>query len=347
MSKNPDPESKFILPPATRSALIISGILLAGITLATIGVSREALRIKRQRDAKAVEDLSPSGEMLWVPAGKFTMGANDGLPDELPIHDIKLNGFWIDKTEVTNEQFARFIEATHYVTMAERPATAVRAPGALTFTPPAKMPSAEETDSWWTFTPGANWQHPEGPASSLVGREKHPVVQVTWDDAQAYARWANKRLPTEAEWEFAARGGLNHNPFVWGREKMLDGHWMANLWQGTFPIENAVEDGFKGTAPTGSFPSNGYGLFDMAGNAAEWCADWYDGEFYAKSPRTDPKGPETAPGARGARVQRGGSYLCGDSYSKAYRPSARMQAPPDTARADIGFRCVRSGPAAP
>ncbi|MDB6151795.1 MAG: hypothetical protein JWL90_248 [Chthoniobacteraceae bacterium] len=314
-------------------------------------VGREALRIKRQRDATVEANRSLTGDMVWLSGGKFTMGATDGQPDERPLHDVQINGFWIDKTEVTNEQFARFVETTQYVTTAERttlknsPVTGAaepgQAPGAFTFIPPASVGSLEDESQWWHFTPGANWRHPEGPDSTIVGREKHPVVQVSWQDATAYSQWAGKRLPTEAEWEYAARGGLNHTAYVWGNEKMPEHRWMANIWQGAFPNENIAEDGFKGTAPVGSFYPNGYGLFDVSGNVWEWCADWYAADYYPKGLHKNPVGPES--GAASSRVMRGGSFLSSDSYTLGYRPSARGKAMPEIRRADLGFRCVRSG----
>lgn len=356
MSKPPDEEPRFRIPPATRSALIIGGFFLALFALASFWVAREARRIKRERDATLAASDPLSGDMVWIPGGKFTMGSNDGQSDEKPLHDVKVDGFWMDKTEVTNEQFARFVEATGYLTVAERkpdpkdfpgvPVENLKA-GSITFIAPARVENLDDHMQWWAYTPGANWRHPEGPQSDIKGREKHPVVHVCWEDAMAYAKWAGKRLPTEAEWEFAARGGLNHEPFVWGREKVPDGKWMANIWQGVFPGENTAQDGFKGTAPVGSYPANGYGLLDMAGNVWEWCADWYLPEYYAKSPRKNPQGPDTShdPNEPGVmkRVTRGGSFMCSDMYCRGYRPSARMKTSPDTGLANTGFRCVRSG----
>jgi formylglycine-generating enzyme required for sulfatase activity len=295
--------------------------------------------------------------MVWIPTGKFVMGAMDGAADEQPMHDVRITGFWMDKTEVTNEQFARFVAATGYVTTAERTPNSKDFPGvppenlvagALTFSPPEKIESLEDASAWWVFTPGASWRHPEGPESSIAGREKHPVVQISWDDAAAFARWAGKRLPTEAEWEYAARGGLNHNPYVWGREKVPNGRWMANIWQGLFPTENSAADGHAGTAPVSSYPANGFGLFDMAGNVWEWCADRYLPNYYTRERRQDPKGPEKShdpdePGVE-KRVTRGGSFMCSDIYCKGYRPSARMKSSPDTGLANTGFRCARTGP---
>ena len=343
------------MKPATRSALIISSFFLSGILIAFVWVFHEARRVHREMKTRVAQSKSASGEMVFISAGKFTMGSNDGQTDERPLHDVRVDAFWMDKTEVTNEQFARFVEATKYVTVAERPIDPKQfpgvppdqlKPGAITFTPPPRVTNLDDHMQWWSYTPGANWRHPEGPQSDLKGREKHPVVQVCWDDAIAYAKWAGKRLPTEAEWEYAARGGVDLNPYVWGREKVPAGKWMANIWQGVFPNENAAEDGFKGTAPVASFPPNGYGLYDVAGNVWEWCADWYLPDYYAKSPRKNPTGPETSfdPNEPGVmkRVTRGGSFMCSDMYCKGYRPSARMKTSPDTALAHTGFRCVKN-----
>jgi sulfatase modifying factor 1 len=290
--------------------------------------------------------------MVWIPGGRFTMGSNTGAPDERPAHVVELKGFWMDRTEVTNEEFQRFVKATGYVTLAERPPDPQQFPdappenlvaGAGVFTPNPDIESFENPLAWWRWQPGACWKHPEGPDSDLVGRQNHPVVHVCWDDAQAYAKWAGKRLPTEAEWEFAARGGLNDKPFVWGDQAPLPGH--ANIWQGKFPQSNTAADGFRGTSPVGSFPPNGYALVDMAGNVWEWCSDWYRPDTYANSAIQNPRGPADShdpqePGMP-KKVMRGGSFLCNDSYCGGYRPSARMKSSPDTGLAHTGFRCVK------
>jgi formylglycine-generating enzyme required for sulfatase activity len=294
------------------------------------------------------------------------MGSDEAgaKPDEQPVHKVYVDGFWMDRTEVTNEEFARFVRATGYVTDNEKwlESNAVMRtdpdkmePGGMMFQPPPGTGTVDLCDHclWWKFQKGANWRHPEGPGSSIEGKEKHPVVQVSWNDAKAYAEWAGKRLPTEAEWEYAARGGMPRMPYVWGEEKPeilgKRDQWPANIWQGRFPRENTLADGFEKTAPVGSFPANGYGLYDMAGNAWEWVADWYDHDYYQKSPSKNPQGPadmrdsyDPARPGEAQKVTRGGSYLCSDIYCTGYRPSARMKSAPVTGMVHTGFRCVKS-----
>ncbi len=316
-------------------------------------------------DAGPIEVTEVSGEpapghapegMVWIPRGKFSMGsAYEPFADARPIHVVELDGFWMDRTTVTNRQFAKFVRATNYITVAERkpdpkdfpnvPAHAL-VPGSLVFTPPREPVGLGDHRRWWRFVPGACWDHPEGPSSDLQGREDHPVVHVCWEDAAAYAKWSGKRLPTEAEWEHAARGKLTQMPYVWGREFRPDGKYLANTWQGRFPNENTCDDGWERTSPVGSYPANGFGLYDMAGNVWQWCADWYQADYYARSPRRNPTGPVNSrdPNEPGVpkRVQRGGSFLCSDQYCSRYMPGGRGKGAVDTGSSHVGFRCVKS-----
>ena len=282
-------------PSPGAHALGRRSLLLAALGIGAFGVSFALVRLSRL--AKSPADGPPG--MVWVGGGEFTMGTDSdlGWPDEKPAHRVRVDGFWMDEHEVTNAQFRAFVEATGYVTTAEKaprleevmaqlppgsppPPKENLVPGSLVFTPPAGRVNLDDVSQWWAWTPGANWQHPEGPGSSIEGKDDHPVVHVSWDDAVAYARWASKRLPTEAEWEFAARGGLDGQPYVWGNERPSDTQIHANIWQGEFPHQNTVKDGFARTAPVQSFLPNGYGLYDMAGNVWEWCADWYQRDLY-------------------------------------------------------------------
>jgi formylglycine-generating enzyme required for sulfatase activity len=319
------------------------------------------------RSGRNAPPMTPPAGMVWIPPGEFSMGTNDtsAWEDEQPAHRVQLSGFFIDATEVTNREFRKFVEATQYQTTAERaptaeeilaqsppgtpaPAAELLVPGALVFTQPKEAVPLDNVAGWWKWTPGACWNHPEGPGSDLKGREDHPVVQVSWDDAAAYAKWAGKRLPTEAEWEYAARGGLDGKPYTWGDEEPSETKPQANIWQGDFPIRNTEADGFTRTSPVKSFLPNGYGLYDTAGNVWEWCGDFYVRELYATrgkltvnpgSPHTssDPQQPYAT-----LRSQRGGSFLCNDSYCSRYRPSARHGCSPDTGMSHVGFRCVMS-----
>jgi formylglycine-generating enzyme required for sulfatase activity len=306
--------------------------------------------------------------MRWVPSGEFTMGTDSdlGWPDERPAHRVRVDGFWIDEHEVTNAEFGRFVASTGYVTTAERPPDlkAIMAqvppgtpppppeslvPGSLVFHLTDGPVPLDNVAQWWRWTPGASWRHPEGPGSDLAGRQDHPVIHVSWDDAVAYSRWVGKRLPTEAEWEYAARGGLAGQPYAWGDAAPgAGGHWQANIWQGVFPSCDTAADGHAGTAPVKSYPPNGFGLYDMAGNVWEWCADWYRRDLYRirSSPGAvvSPSGPERSEDPANPytplRVQRGGSFLCNDSYCSRYRPSARHGCSPDTGMSHVGFRCA-------
>jgi formylglycine-generating enzyme len=310
--------------------------------------------------AKIHHAKPPAKEMVWIPGGSFMMGSNDHYPEEAPTHPVTVDGFWMDQHTVTNAEFSRFVEETGYITSAEKAPNAEDYPGAK---PEMLVPASvvfQRTNykvdlrnhyNWWTYVPGASWRHPQGPSTSLKGLAKHPVVHIAYEDAQVYASWVGKELPTEAEWEFAARGGLEGAEFCWGSEFTPDETQMANTWQGEFPMENLLEDGFEWTAPVGSFPANGYGLYDMAGNVWEWTTDWYqEHNQIAQSccgninPRGgerelsfDPCSPEIP---IGRKVMKGGSYLCAPNYCKRYRPAARMPQPVDTSTCHLGFRCI-------
>lgn len=312
-----------------------------------------------------VEQLNP---MQLVPGGEFEMGADDdsGQPDEYPKHLVKIDSFWMDEHEVTNAEFAAFVKATGYITTAEKPISkeeimatlppgspepdsADLLPGSLVFVPTTTAVDLRDVSQWWSFERGASWQHPEGPGSDLKGKEQHPVVHISWDDAQAYAKWAGKRLPTEAEWEYAARGGLKGQPFPWGSETPQASPGKTNIWNGHFPYENTQADGFYGTAPAKSFAANAFKLYDMAGNVWEWTADWYDNSYYSQvKPGTrnpegsnTPNDPSDDP-ANVKRVIRGGSFMCSDEYCRGYRVSARMKTTPSSGLSNLGFRCARS-----
>lgn len=309
---------------------------------------------------------SPPG-MIWIPSGEFMMGSQDenAPPDEKPSHCVHINGFWIDETPVTVSQFRAFIEATGYITIAERapdldeimkqvppgtptPPKEVLVPGSMVFTQPKSPLPYLHHACCWEWKPGTDWRHPDGPGSTLQGKDDHPVTHISWYDAVAYANWAGKRLPTEAEWEYAARGGLKGKRFVWGDEEFSDAHPEANIWIGRFPYENIKSEGI-GTTPVKKYPPNGYGLYDMAGNVWEWTADWYHPATYAERAQSkitnNPKGPvhsldPSEPYAE-KKVQRGGSFLCHRTYCTGYRVAARGKTAPDTGLSHCGFRCVK------
>ena len=317
---------------------------------------------------------SPKGQppgMVWIPGGVFTMGSPDSdtlsYEVEKPAHQVKVDGFWMDETEVTNAQFAAFIKATGYITYAERkpkwkelkrqlppgtpkPPDEVLQAGSLVFAPPNHAVPLDDINAWWSWVIGADWRHPEGPSSNIRGRENHPVVHVCWEDAAAFSRWAGKRLPKEAEWEFAARGGLKSATFTWGNQPFSEAKPQANIWQGDFPHRNSKADGFARTAPVKSYPPNGYGLYDMAGNVWEWCGDWWRVDLYRQragqaAAVVNPVGPSRYFDPRSPhelqRVTRGGSFLCHDCYCAAYRPAGRRGTAYDTGLSHTGFRCVK------
>ncbi len=314
----------------------------------------------------SVRSSGPHPGMVWIPGGMFRMGADDEYPEERPVHQVRVDGFWIDACPVTNDGFARFVAATGYLTVAERPLDAAQFPGApaenlqpgsMLFRRASGPVDLRNYANWWAWVPGTSWRRPHGPDSSLAGLGRHPVVHVAWEDAQAYAQWAGKALPTEAEWEYAARGGLDGKRFTWGDEDCLSEEAMANTWQGEFPWQNLMIDGFEGTSPVGAFPPNGYGLCDMAGNVWEWTADWFVTRHadavsssccgVAVNPRIEsPDGsydPRQAQFRVPRKVVKGGSHLCAPNYCLRYRPAARQPQMIDTGMSHIGFRCVVRG----
>ena len=327
-----------------------------------------APEMSRDRDRKAGRPL-PSRDMVWIPAGTFRMGSDRHYPEEAPAHRVTVDGFWIDRTPVTNRDFLKFVNATNYVTFAEVTPDPADYPGALphmlragslVFTPPQQVVDLADWSQWWRFKFGANWRRPHGPRSSIAGLQDHPVVHVAYRDAEAYARWAGAELPSEAEWEFAARGGLDGAEFAWGDAFEPEGKAMANTWQGPFPLQNLTTDGYERTSPVTAFPPNGFGLHDMIGNVWEWTADWYTPrhEADAGKPCCIPHNPrggaevESLDARQPAikiprKVLKGGSHLCASNYCRRYRPAARHAHPIDTSTGHIGFRCVireRSGP---
>jgi formylglycine-generating enzyme len=304
----------------------------------------------------------PFKDMIWIPGGTFLMGSDVAYPEEAPAHPVTVGGFWIDKFQVTNKRFQRFVRETGHITVAERVPNADDYPGAkpemlvagsVVFKPPRQPVDLGNHYNWWAWSKGANWRHPEGPSSSLKGKDDYPVLHVAWEDVEAYAKWARKEIPTEAEWEFAARGGLEGKEFAWGDELAPKGKMLANYWQGEFPIKNLGLDGYERTAPVGSFPANGYGLYDMIGNAWEWTADWFAGQHQVAHACCSPDLVNPLGGSRegsvdpndpGAEIPRkvlkGGSFACAENYCRRYRPAARMAHPIDTGTNHISFRCI-------
>ena len=309
---------------------------------------------------------APHPDMVWIPGGTFRMGSDQHYAEERPAHAVSVDGFWIDRYPVTNERFARFVAATKHVTFAEiapDPADYPGAlpellyPGSLVFIKPAHAVDLRFLTNWWAFLLGADWRHPQGPESTLDDLQRHPVVHVAYSDAEAFAQWEGKSLPTEAEWERAARGGLADAPYAWGHELMPDGRPLANTWQGRFPYENLAEDGYEGTSPVDAFPPNGFGVHDMIGNVWEWTTDWYRPGHSALKRVTccvphNPRGPRehesydaAAPAIRIPRkVLKGGSHLCAPNYCRRYRPAARFPEPIDTSTSHVGFRCIARVP---
>jgi len=313
-----------------------------------------------ESELAALREKAPEG-MVLIPGGLFRMG-NPELPDAVPVHEVQVDPFYMDATEVTNAEYAEFVAATGYKTVAERQLTAadfpaldpavipkeMLLPGSIVFNPPDKPVSLDYHLQWWEFVKGANWRHPTGPESSIEGLEQHPVVHIAYEDALAYCEWSGKRIPTEAEWEIASRGGKEQLKFLWGNEKNPEGKRVANIWEGAFPYRNLELDGHTTSAPVKSYPPNPFGLYDMAGNVWEWTSDWYHPEGYALPRRktVNPVGPAEAKSwdpqepAIKKRVTRGGSFLCNDEYCIRYQAGTRGKGAPDTGLNHSGFRCV-------
>ncbi len=305
----------------------------------------------KQKDATSV--TTDNNDMVLIKGGTYQMGSND-YTDSKPVHAVTVSSFYMDEHEVTNAQFDQFVKATHYVTVAEQalnpadfpgvPASQL-VPGSAVFTPPSHAVSLNDPMQWWSYTGGANWKHPTGPNSTITGKYNDPVVQVCYTDAIAYAKWAGKRLPTEAEWEYAARAGKQFTDYYWGKDLKPDGKWAANIFQGNFPYNNKKEDGYVGVAPVKSFPPNAFGLYDMEGNVWEWCNDWYRPDAYAHSVSANPQGPKDSydpdePDQQ-KHVQRGGSFLCSDDYCIRYKAGSRGKGETNSAGNNLGFRCVK------
>lgn len=345
-------------------------LLVLILITAVLGCQQEKTSTESELVTNQTKPKGPNqAGMVWIAGGTYTIGSEDENAKNVegPEYKVQVSGFWMDETEVTNAQFKKFVEETGYITVAERPveweeikrqipagtpkpADSLLRPGSLVFQP-VEAANLYDLSQWWAWTLGANWKHPHGPGSSIKGLENHPVVHIAHEDAKAYADWAGKRLPTEAEWEIAARGG-QHKPFAWGEELTPEGKYLANFYQGSFPDANSAKDGFVKTAPVKSFPPNGFGLYDMIGNVWEWTNDWYRPDTHARNKISgargcfNPKGPKksydpTEP-LSPKRVIKGGSYLCSDEYCSNYRPSARMATSYDSGQEHLGFRCVKS-----
>ncbi len=324
-------------------------------SLSLVRLAQAQPSIRQTKDPENWQD-----DMVKIPAGEFWMGdAKSQFSDAVPLVKVQIDSFWMDRYVVTNKNFAEFVKATGYVTVAERDLSPTDYPGvpaeqlkaaSIVFTPPVHRVGLENNLAWWQLVPGADWQHPLGPQSDINGKEYYPVVQVTYADAEAFAKWKGKRLPTEAEWEYAARGGLDRQEYVWGMDLHPHGKFMANTWQGEFPEKDLGKDGFVGIAPVGSFPANGYGLYDMSGNVWQWVADWYRADYYAKLAKQksihNPQGPRDSldpqePGTP-KRVHKGGSFLCTDEYCSRFRPGSRGKGDVNSGTNHLGFRLVSS-----
>ena len=328
--------------------------LLNSDTVAACAVASIPSRFVAPAAALSFEKGKDKVKMLLIPAGRFEMGSAD-FEDSKPIHTVELKAFYMDEHEVTQAQYAAFVQATGYITVAERalnPADfpgvdpAMLVPGSAVFQAPQQLAGLSNHLQWWSYVPGASWRYPEGPKGISKGKDKHPVTQVAYQDSQAYAEWVGKRLPTEAEWEYAAKAGQHKQEiYYWGNELKQDGKWLANIFQGEFPKNNSQEDGFAGTAPVKSYPANAWGLYDMEGNVWEWCADYYRPDYYSHSPVQSPKGPQDSYDPQEPqlvkRVQRGGSFLCNDQYCERYKAGSRGKGEENSPTNNVGFRCVQ------
>ena len=332
-------------------------VLLVVTVAIALGSCADNKKDQSQQEVMLPSLQSDKPGMVWIPGGTFQMGATDSrFTDARPLHKVTITGFWMDEHEVTNAEYQQFVAATHYVTVAERPLDPKDYPGVPVqnlvsgsgvFAPPSHPVSLDDPLQWWKYVQGASWKHPNGPKSTIAGKENLPVVHIAYEDAEAFARWAGKRLPTEAEWEYAAGGRNGNKAFYWGDEMKPHGKWAANIFQGHFPDQDAAEDGFKGVAPVKSFPPNDIGLYDMEGNVWEWCSDYYRPDYYANSTEKDPKGPEDSydPAEPGVvkRVQRGGSFICSDEYCIRYKWGSRGKGEIKSGSDNLGFRCVKDG----